>query len=203
MTIKLLNTGTLLFAALLAAGLLFAALTSGKYNQSNGRVLEKALDESFVVGYGELQGLLDEPERRVLLVDLRPAEAFAAGHLPGAINIPAAQILDQNAQGPLKEKNRAILLYAAEEHEAATVAMLLMGKQKKAVVRVVAGGFEDIRAQLLEGPLDPSFRYFRDDKARFDYNRFMKTATQADGEETAPPPVPEFRTEVVSVQGGC
>jgi rhodanese-related sulfurtransferase len=44
----------------------------------------------------------------VTVVDVRPAEEYAAGHLPGAINLPVSKIDEQLARLP---RNREIVAY--------------------------------------------------------------------------------------------
>ena len=55
-----------------------------RINRDGPRLLERAAPPSRLAA-GRVAGLLD---RGALVLDLRPAAAFAAGHLPGTINIP-------------------------------------------------------------------------------------------------------------------
>lgn len=182
MKINTLNNGALLLFALIMAGLLFNAVFSKNYGRSNSAVLEAAMEPDFFISYGELESLFDTAEDRerislddVVFIDLRDPEAFARGHVPGALNIPACEILDRKHRKAFRG-NTPKILYAGEEHVAATSAMLLLGKGVEHI-RVIPGGIHQLEEHLLHaGKLDPAYRYFRDDKARFDYPRFMKVA---------------------------
>lgn len=228
MKINTLNNGALLLFVLIMAGLLFNAVFSKNYGRSNSAVLEAAMEADFFISYGELETLLfpaytdhngqavpegteagsgndqiETVERitgmdDVVIVDLRDPEAFARGHVPGALNIPAREILDRKHRKAFRG-NTQKLLYAGEEHVAATSAMLLLGKGVEHI-RVIPGGIRQLEEHLLHaGKLDPAYRYFRDDKARFDYPRFMKVAPQGPQKESKTPAIPEM----ISVQGGC
>ncbi len=212
MKINTLNNGALLLFALIMAGLLFNAVFSKNYGRSNSAVLEAAMEEHFFISYGELETLLFPANRDqngqavpkgmdgAVIVDLRDPEAFARGHVHGALNIPAREVLDRKHRKALRGNNQK-LLYAGEEHVAATTAMLLLGKGVEHI-RVIPGDFRQLDEHLLHaGKLDPAYRFLRDDKARFDYPRFMKVAPQGPQEQSKTPAIPEMK--VISVQGGC
>jgi rhodanese-related sulfurtransferase len=50
------------------------------------------------IGLGEVQRLSKEKGDKVMLLDPRPANQFAAGHLPGAVNVPLEQIPSEKGQ---------------------------------------------------------------------------------------------------------
>lgn len=57
--------------------------------------LSGGLDPGVLATIDEVQGLLDEPN--VVLIDARTPEAYAAGHLPGAVNIPSSENVESGA----------------------------------------------------------------------------------------------------------
>ncbi len=56
----------------------------------------------------ELQRLVSQPSEPYILVDVRTAEEFAAGHIPTAVNIPVTVI---DTQPPAADKNALIIVY--------------------------------------------------------------------------------------------
>lgn len=66
---------------------------------------------TFVRGAGDVSGA--EARRQVeagaLLLDVRTPEEFAAGHLPGALNIPVQKLGDRMAELPARD--RPIVVY--------------------------------------------------------------------------------------------
>jgi rhodanese-related sulfurtransferase len=215
MKIKTLNNGAFLLFVLIIGGLLFNAVFSKDYGRSNAAILEAAMEEDFFISYGELETLLfaanmdhngqavpkgTETGSAQVFIDLRDPEAFARGHVPGALNVPAREILDRKHRKVFK-RDVPKLLYAEEEHVAATAAMLLLGKGVEEV-RVVPGSIRHLEEHLLQaGRLDPAYRFFRDDKARFDYPKYMKAGVQEQQEQSTTPAIPEMQR--IAVQGGC
>jgi len=88
----------------------------------------------------ELQRLL--AKKQAVLVDVRSAQAFAAGHLEGAISAPAREIEAQAASLRKIAGSRRLVLYCScpFEHSAAEAAVALarLGLTR---VSVLAGGY--------------------------------------------------------------
>lgn len=200
MTNKLLNTGSLLFLAIVAVALLFNLLTSGKYKVSNARAMDISLQDDFIMNYGELDNIISSQEQQVQFIDLRDLEAFSAGHIPGAVCIPLSEILDKPGRKIFRE-SAAIVLYAEKESLAAAAAQVLAGKGYTGI-RIVAGGYSDIEQYVLQTGLNQAYRFYKEDKAQYDYPRFMNGPEQQ-SEDAAIPQLPGMKTEVITVQGGC
>ncbi len=203
MSHKLLNIGALLFFGLISAGLLLSNISSGKYRASITKVIDTSFEEDFLVYYAELYQLMQQPENGIQFVDIRDTESFSSGHIHGAINIPEATIFSKEYRKIFQQPGQK-LLYSHEEQEAIYTAMILLGKGYSNI-RVVAGGFDTIEAHVLNDVPDPSYRYYKDDKARFDYPRFMQSSVTGQNREKDPksPVVPQVQTEVITIQGGC
>jgi rhodanese-related sulfurtransferase len=92
------------------------------------------------VSIDELKVLM--ARHQVLLVDVRNAQEFADGHIPGAINIPYGQASAQ--EDALRKEKRTIVLYCAcvNESSAARAAVEFVGlgiPQPKALL----GGWDE------------------------------------------------------------
>ena len=81
-------------------------------------------------------------KNQVVLVDVRSAQAYAAGHLDGAISIPASEIEARAAELRRRAGTRQVVLYCscAFEYSAADAAVTL-GRLGLARVAVLAGGY--------------------------------------------------------------
>ena len=88
----------------------------------------------------ELQRLM--ARNQVLLIDVRSEQAFAAGHLDGALHVPAREIEARASTLRKQAGSRQIVLYCScpFEHTAAEAAVALtrLGLRK---VSVLAGGY--------------------------------------------------------------
>ena len=60
------------------------------------------------VTLAQMRGLVRDPN--VVVLDVLSPEAYAAAHLPGAINIPTGQLRDR-AAAELPDRTRAIVVY--------------------------------------------------------------------------------------------
>ncbi len=203
MTNKLLNTGAVLFFAFMMTALLVSKLSTGKYSKSNESVFELSLQDNFLMDYQELLAHQQDPSAKVMFIDLRGADLFGRGHIPGAMNIPQHEVLDKAHRKAFSEPITKVL-YSGEEKQTIYAALMLLGKGYTNI-RVLPGSYDLIETYILTEEPDPAYFFYRDDKARFDYPSFMGSGDKpAAGETDQPvPSVPQIRTEVISVQGGC
>jgi len=65
----------------------------------------------FDIGPYSLKGILDNTPARVLVVDVRNAEAFSEGHIPAAISIPLLELTVTMGRLP---KDRTIVTYCGD-----------------------------------------------------------------------------------------
>lgn len=94
-----------------------------------------------------------------VLVDVREADEFAAGHIPGALHISRGMLEFKFAANPnLQDRNLRIVVYCKTSGRAAlsAVALQAMGYTQ---VQSIAGGFDAWAAAGLpvEKPAAPSF----------------------------------------------
>jgi rhodanese-related sulfurtransferase len=100
------------------------------------------------ISHADLKALLDRGQRP-LLVDLRPAEAYREGHLPGARSIPIRELRRRQAEIPAGQ----VILYCdcpREELEAAYRFLVERGAQDvrgldEPFARWVARGYPVVR----------------------------------------------------------
>lgn len=87
----------------------------------------------------------------VVLVDLRPADEFAAWHLPGALSMTVPELCGERGRAVFAKAPRLVVLCSnGPAHPGqAWVALRAQGHDN---VRVLAGGLADFRAQLLTPP---------------------------------------------------
>jgi rhodanese-related sulfurtransferase len=106
-----------------------------------------ALAEVREIAPEEVRGLMDRPDRDGWeLIDVREAEEFAAGHLPGARHYPRGFLevradLEHYKRDPwLADRSRKLVLYCGGGHRSALAAQTLqrMGFEH---VRSMAGGW--------------------------------------------------------------
>ena len=72
-------------------------------------VPSRALPQSLTVDAEQVQSLMSGGKKAVL-IDVRPAEEYSAGHIPGAINIPAERITADKHRLP-RDKAVTLIFY--------------------------------------------------------------------------------------------
>ena len=93
---------------------------------------------AFTTGPVELDRWIKSGEDNLVVVDVRAAEDFAKGHIPGAINIPAAEW--GNPRGLGKDKTNVVYCYTQQCHLAANACAQFADKGFP--VMELEGGFE-------------------------------------------------------------
>lgn len=206
MTNKLLNTGALILFSILILAVIISKFSSGHYGSSNADVLRLSTSEGFIMDYAELHAATKNAGagmHDMLFIDLRSAAEFSDGHIPGAINVPARELLEK-AYKSLFSSDKTKVLYSDQEMVTVHAAMLLLGKGYSAI-RILPGNYDIMESHILKDNPDAAFMYYRDDKARFDYPRFMHSSGRKAGGDSEPktPVVPQVSTGPATIQGGC
>lgn len=97
-----------------------------------------ALKAKYLIGPTELNNLLLDQSAMVTIIDVRQAQDYAKGHLPGAINLPKDQW--QTFAGLKKDKQNIVYCYSLECPLAAQAALEFAGKGYS--VMELQGGFD-------------------------------------------------------------
>jgi len=92
---------------------------------------------AFTTGPVELERWIKSGENNLVIVDVREAEDFNKGHIPGAINIPKEEW--GNPHGLSHDKTNVVYCYAQQCHLAANACVQFAGKGYP--VMELEGGF--------------------------------------------------------------
>jgi len=110
---------------------------------------------AFTTGPVELDRWIRTGEDNLLIVDVREAEDFAKGHIPGAINLPKEQW--QNPQGLDKNKTNVVYCYHQQCHLAANACVRFASLEFP--VMELEGGFAAWKEHELDVEQEPVHRY--------------------------------------------
>ena len=92
----------------------------------------------------DVRRMLDKKDKDHVFVDVRDPDSYKAGHIPGALSVPAAMMPDTLSRLP---KKKVLVLYCYNiVCYAAPKAALYLAKKGYTVVELV-GGFEEYRKQ--------------------------------------------------------
>jgi len=93
---------------------------------------------AFTTGPIELDRWIKSGENNLTVVDVREAEDYAKGHIPGAINVPKENW--ENPQGLSKDKTNVVYCYTQQCHLAANACARFAARGYP--VMELEGGFE-------------------------------------------------------------
>ena len=177
--------------ASLIGGLLFAILSllscrqnSSSFALSPEETLRLAASSDYKVTPQDGRKFMGQ--QGYTFVDVRPASAFARGHLESAINIPLQHLLDKESRAFFSKNPGTIILYGKDEAEANGPCLLLrqIGYEN---VHLLEGGYE---FQLAPD----SVQYLPPEQPHYDYASVMAKAIEEDRREeeaTRPKPAPQ------------
>lgn len=106
---------------------------------------------AFTTGPVELDRLIKSADSHITIVDVRAAEDFAKGHLPGAINVPKGNW--DNPTGLSKDKTNVVYCYSQVCHLAANACVAFAGKGFP--VMELEGGFDTWKKYELDIEHEP------------------------------------------------
>jgi rhodanese-related sulfurtransferase len=197
---QILNAAALLFLGLTLFVMLVQYLIGPSYKVNRDEMVIYATENTrWILPHQLHQMMTDAQLDDYLLVDLRSREEFQRGSLPGAINIPMDQLLENPSRKALSEGGK-LLLFSGEESEASIASLLLLGAGFSNI-HVLANDYMFTKTQVMDD-YHPAAAFTHQEKAWYDFARFFKAKPES---ETKPlKSQPEIiETEVISVQGGC
>lgn len=117
------------------------------------QLLMELTDEERFVSVDKVADWIISEDPTLLLVDVRPHEAYDRFSLPGAVNIPAADFMDESKRSQLDCETRSVVLFAngtvlAEE-------LYLLGRRLGCRnIYIMQGGLNDWARKILD-PQEP------------------------------------------------
>ena len=110
---------------------------------------------AFTTGPVELDKWIKSHEDNLIIIDVREAEDYRKGHIPGAINVPREQW--QHAQGLSREKTNVVYCYTQQCHLAANACLQFANAGYP--VMELDGGFEVWKEHDLDIEEEPTRRF--------------------------------------------
>lgn len=202
------------FAVLLGLAALLLILPDKPKAQWNETSAESLLAEAATreryMQPDELAYLLLHPnENNLMIVDVRPEEAFGSFSLPGAVSIPLNDILKKENRAMMEKSGKDVLLYSFGSTDA-DQAWLLLRREGAKNLKVLKGGLNNFFATIYLEPEIPEPGFFSE-KEKFE-KRFADRAAKAFREGEAAEKASAAKTPVRTLvdikppaagKGGC
>ncbi len=197
-----LNNISILFFAFVAIIIVINLFTTNNYGRANQEVVALFEQEDYMFNYHQLHQYIQGETDNYLFIDLRDAESFDQGHITGSMNIPYPELLERTSLRTIRRSGNIPVLYADKESKAHTARMLLLSKGLDTNIKVMGGSYQKAVQYAIE-QFEPAYANYKDEKARFDYRRYMHVDQPAPKEDSPSGIIPAVREETLSGQGGC
>ena len=104
----------------------------------------EAYRESRLLGWGAFARKAKEPG--VLLLDARSADAFAAGHIKGAVNLPFTDFTEESLAAVIGDKNRPVLIYCNNNfvNDRAPVMRKVLALNVQTFINLIGYGYPNV-----------------------------------------------------------
>lgn len=198
---QLLNLFAILFVVLIVISAISLRSDGLKYQLTANETLDLLNQNPAEMTKEDVQMLLDNPNSAVKFIDIRENGTFQKGHLPGATNIPVANLLDPEYKSFLKDTTHLLVLYGRNKVQAYGPCVLFqrMGMNH---VKYIPGSYDS---------LNDTFAF--SDSPRYDYQKVFNESQKAVRAATTEPVVTKpkkinllpkpVRKVVVEEEEGC
>jgi rhodanese-related sulfurtransferase len=199
---------SILFAGL---GLIIAAVpqnTTLPYKLTAEQMLEQANSRVHTYSPEEVAEIIIQKDPEFQLIDIRPQDEYEKFSLPGAINIPLTDILNEEYRDILNQDVKRNILFSNGTVDA-TKAWMIMSQLGWENNYIMEGGL-NYWAEVIMNPLPPASVQANEEIARYQFRKAAGNALQGGTiEETSPsdiqapkPPI-KRRPARKRVEGGC
>ncbi len=192
--------GALIFFLFITGALIFSNINHRikSYKRSNYDVFLAMQKNKTELNYADFVNIISLDTKEYLIIDLRNNNLYDTLHLEGAINIPFEILLDKENISFFKKNKELKILYADTENKSALACMMLLSSGIENI-KYLPGHFNIIYKKLIKEN-NPSFYFYNDDKAKWDYKRQMGGVKPQDEQTPAIPQQIEIKP---AVKGGC
>lgn len=136
-----------------AVGLAILPQTNNKDEVSADLLLEELNDQTRFLSTDQVAKIIIDQDPSILLVDVRSPKEFAAFTLPGAMNIPFENLLEDEYAYTLKDVTRSIVLFSNGDIKAEQ-AWLLCKRMGLNHLHIMKGGL-NCWAETILMPIEP------------------------------------------------
>jgi len=166
------NVRVKLAAIFIPLGILIAAIPDNKVvalKADAEQLLSEIKDGNNLITTDVVADMLVKKDPSLVLIDVRSKADYDQFHLPGAVNVPIANLLSSENAGYFDQDIKMNVLYANGTTNATEAWMLLRQKGYKSVF-VMKGGL-NYWAETIMNPQKPASTSPDDEQARYDFRK--------------------------------
>lgn len=176
---NILPTGAILFFIVIVMAYIFMPEPQKKFILSQNETLHTIVHEIKPIQPEEIKTILDKNDQKYQFIDLRTPKEFNLHHLPGAVNVPVHELLNENNEAILNPKDKINILYGATVEEACAPWLILkqLNYQNNTIM---LGGYNLVKSNIID-KYAPDEVWFKNEVAQYDFAEIVKgTAGGAD-----------------------
>lgn len=160
--------------------------SSKKYAISTEEALSAYLNKDDILSVEKIANiLLCKEAHSYQMIDLRTPHEFIKSHVPGAINIPAKDVLDLEYYHILNQDEKINVLYCRGRNQAVNIYMILKQLGFKNI-KVALGGYDFINEYILQSYGIKTGDY-NDEKPKYDFLRLVVGIDQPTSDSISTP----------------
>ncbi len=169
------------FVGLLLLAMVVKRVVTSPYKISIQNQLELLQSNEHSFSLAEYYEALQLKETDILLVDIRTPEEYEKNHLPNAINIPLREITSDTYAEYINNNPRLTkVIYGNKEVDAVNALSILFTHGFTKNFKYLRGGFALANKYVIQKPT-PSFFFYSDEQARFNYSKLMPAGSPING----------------------
>lgn len=135
----------------------------------------------------------------ILLIDVRSEAKYEKGHLPNAVNVPLANLMNLEYSEYINNSDRLTkVLYADSEAEATNALSILLMNGINVNFKYLLGSYSIAQQYIVLQPT-PSYFFFSDEQAKYNFKQLMPTGSASVNSTESQ----EVKVEVNAPRGGC
>lgn len=201
-----LPAGVILFILVILTGFVVSEAPENPYKVSVAEMQKQLLQpEENIINLKRVASIIKTEDKKYRFVDIRTPHEFLKGHIPGAVNIPIHQLLDEEHVNTLNPTDGTINILYYDKHSGACAPWMLLYQMGYKNNRIMVGGYQVVKDNILDKyniqAVNP-----KDEVAKYDYADIVaKTAGAGTAKKAAQKaaPIIKKRKKKGAVEGGC
>jgi len=194
----------IIFILIVIFGLITMERPKHTYRLTTDEMLSRTLNHDYIIRFDKFFDIYHKQDSLYRFIDLRSAHDFQIGHLPGAINIPLAKILDDEYKDIVNQDEKINVFYYSDQCGACGPWMILtqLGYKNN---YVLGGGYDYVKEHIID-EYSPMLGDYSAEKAKYNFKEVINStagaASSASSESSAPVPVIKKKPKQEE-EGGC
>lgn len=184
---------------LLLIAMIVKRMVTSPYKISVNDQIEMTQSEAFQFSLAEYHTALQLDKTNILFIDVRCEAEYSKGHLPNAVNVPLAKLMNAEYSEYINNNDSlAKVLYANSQSDATNALSILLMNGINLNFKYLRGNYAIAQQYIVQQPT-PSYFFFSDEQAEYNYTQLMPAGSASvNGVNNQ-----EVKVDLNALRGGC